>query len=73
MLNDAFNAVADFHDKDVVQHKNQKVWWDSMRKEFHAMETKGGWELEPMSSMPPGRKVIGNRWYSPIKNGCARF
>jgi hypothetical protein len=47
MLNAAFNSVAGLDDgsdtpktyKDVLQHKNQKVWWDSMKKDFHAMET----------------------------------
>jgi hypothetical protein len=26
------------------------------------METKGVWEIVLMSSIPPGRKIIGNRW-----------
>jgi Reverse transcriptase (RNA-dependent DNA polymerase) len=26
------------------------------------METKGVWEVVLMSSMPTGRKVVGNRW-----------
>jgi Reverse transcriptase (RNA-dependent DNA polymerase) len=26
------------------------------------METKGVWEIFLMSSMPAGRKVVGNRW-----------
>jgi Reverse transcriptase (RNA-dependent DNA polymerase) len=33
-----------------------------MKKDFHAMETKGVWEVVLMSSMPSGRKVVGNRW-----------
>jgi hypothetical protein len=33
-----------------------------MKKEFQAMETKVVWEIVLMSSMPAGRKVVGNRW-----------
>jgi hypothetical protein len=33
-----------------------------MKKEFHAIETKGFLEVVLMSSMPPGRKVVGHRW-----------
>jgi hypothetical protein len=70
MLNAAFNSVAGFDNgsdtpktyRDVLEHANQKGWWDSMKKEFLEMETKGVWEIVLMSSMPPGRKIIGNRW-----------
>jgi hypothetical protein len=49
MLYAAFTSVAGFDDgsdtpkanKDVLKHKNQNGWWDSMKKEFLAMETKG--------------------------------
>jgi hypothetical protein len=69
MLNAAFNSVAGFDDgsdtpkdyKDVLKHKNQIGWWDSMRKEFIPMETKGVWEIVLMSTVPSGRKIIGNR------------
>jgi hypothetical protein len=45
LLNAGFNSVAGFDDgshipktyKDVLKHKNQKGWWDSMKKEIHAM------------------------------------
>jgi Reverse transcriptase (RNA-dependent DNA polymerase) len=33
-----------------------------MKKEFHAMETKGVWEIFLMSCVPAGMKVVGNRW-----------
>jgi Reverse transcriptase (RNA-dependent DNA polymerase) len=33
-----------------------------MKKEFLATEPKGVWEIVFMSFMPPGRKIIGNRW-----------
>jgi Reverse transcriptase (RNA-dependent DNA polymerase) len=46
----------------VIKHKNQAGLWASMKKEFHAMETKGVWEIVLISSMPAGRKVVGNRW-----------
>jgi hypothetical protein len=69
MLNAAFNSIAGFDDgsgtrntyKDVLKHTNQKGWWNFMNKEVHAMETKGVWEAVLISSMPPGRKSIGNR------------
>jgi Reverse transcriptase (RNA-dependent DNA polymerase) len=33
-----------------------------MKKEFHAMERKGVWNIVPLSYMPHGRKIVGNRW-----------
>jgi hypothetical protein len=65
----AYNSVAGFDDgsdtpityKDVLKQKNQTGWWASMKKEFHAMETKGVWEIVIKSSMLPERKVVGNR------------
>jgi Reverse transcriptase (RNA-dependent DNA polymerase) len=33
-----------------------------MKKEFLAMEPKRVWEIVLMSSMPPGRNIICNRW-----------
>jgi Reverse transcriptase (RNA-dependent DNA polymerase) len=81
MLNAAFNSVAGFDEgsdtpkayKDVLKHKHQKGWWDSMKKEFLAMETQGVWETVLMSSMPPGRKIIGNRWvYNEKDDGTFR-
>jgi hypothetical protein len=48
--------------KDVLGHKNQAKWWESMKKDFNAMETKGVWKIVPISSMPHGRKLVRNRW-----------
>jgi hypothetical protein len=70
MIQAAFNSVSGFADgsntpknfKDVLKHKNQAGWRESMKKEFHAMETKGVWEVVLMSSMPAGRNFGGNRW-----------
>jgi hypothetical protein len=70
MLEAAFNSVAGFDDgsntpktyKEVLKHMNQAGWWSSIKKVFHAMETKGIWEVVLMSSVPAGRKVVGNRW-----------
>jgi hypothetical protein len=57
----------------VLKHKNQKEWWDSMKEGFLAMETKGVLEIVLMSSMPPGRKIIGNRWvYNKKDDGTLR-
>jgi Reverse transcriptase (RNA-dependent DNA polymerase) len=33
-----------------------------LKKEFHAMETKGVWEVLLMSSVPAGSKVVCHRW-----------
>jgi hypothetical protein len=48
--------------KDVLKHKYQAGWWASIKKEFHAMDTKGFCEVVLMSSIPAGREVLGNRW-----------
>jgi hypothetical protein len=69
MLSAAFNSIAGFDDEsdtpksyiDVSGHKNQAKWWDSMEKEFHAMESNRVWSIVPLSSMPHGRKLVGNR------------
>jgi hypothetical protein len=59
--------------KDVLGHKNHWGWWESMKQEFNAMETKGVWEIVPMSSMPAGRKIVGNLWvYSEESDGTLR-
>jgi hypothetical protein len=70
MIQASFNSVAGFDDgsdtpkayKEVLKHKNQAGRWASMKKEFHAMETQGVWEVVLMSSMPAGREVVGDRW-----------
>jgi Reverse transcriptase (RNA-dependent DNA polymerase) len=70
MIQAAFNSVSGFDDgsdapknyKEVLKHKKQAGFWATMKKEFHAMETKGVWEVILMSSMPAGGKVVGNRW-----------
>jgi hypothetical protein len=81
MLSAAFNSIAGFDDgrdipknyKDVLGHKNQSKWWDSMKKEFHAMESKGVWKIVPLSSMPHGKKIVGNRWvYTEKDDGTYR-
>jgi Reverse transcriptase (RNA-dependent DNA polymerase) len=33
-----------------------------MKNEFHAIETKGVWEIVLLSSISAGRKVAGNGW-----------
>jgi hypothetical protein len=53
MISAAFNSFAGFYDgndtpktyKDVLSHKNQAKWWESMKKEFHAMESNGVWKI----------------------------
>jgi Reverse transcriptase (RNA-dependent DNA polymerase) len=77
MLGAAFNSVAGFdvptNFKDVLGHKNQQGWWESIKREFNDMETKGVWKIIQMSSMPSGRKVVGNCWvYSEKSDGTLR-
>jgi hypothetical protein len=63
MIQAAFNSVSGFEDgsdtprnyKEVLKHEIQSVWWASMKKEFHAMESKGVWEIVLRSSMPTGK------------------
>jgi Reverse transcriptase (RNA-dependent DNA polymerase) len=44
-----------------------------MKQEFNAIKTKVVWKVIPMSSIPPGRKKVGNRWvYSEKSNGTLR-
>jgi hypothetical protein len=43
----------------VVKPKDQL---DTMKKEFHAMESKSFWQTVLMSTMPPGTKSVGYRW-----------
>jgi Reverse transcriptase (RNA-dependent DNA polymerase) len=73
LLSPAFNSIAGFDDgsdtpknyKDVLGHKNQDKWW--------AMESKGVWKIFPLSSMPHGRKLVGNSWvYSEKHDGTYR-
>jgi hypothetical protein len=77
MLSAAFNAIACFDTpknyKDILGHRNQAKWWESMKKEFHAMERNGVWKIVPLYSMPHGRKLVGNRWvYTEIDDGTNR-
>jgi hypothetical protein len=78
MLSAAFNSIAGFDDgsdtpKKYKGHKNQAKWWESMTKEFHTMESKKVWKIVPLSSMPHGRKLVGNRWvYTEKDDGTYR-
>jgi Reverse transcriptase (RNA-dependent DNA polymerase) len=67
MLSVAFNSIAGFDDgsdtpknyKDVLGHKNQAKWWESMKRHFNAIESRGLWKKVPIFS---GRKLAANRW-----------
>jgi Reverse transcriptase (RNA-dependent DNA polymerase) len=69
MLSVACNTIAGSDDgsdtpkiyKEVLGHKNNAKWWESMKREFNAMKSKGVWNIFPLSSMPHGRKLVGNR------------
>jgi hypothetical protein len=66
MLISTFSSIACFDYGSeynyVLKSKDQTGWWNSMKKECHAIETKGVWENTLMSKMPPGRKTVGNGW-----------
>ena len=69
MLHAAFNITAGFDDGSNIPknynyiqgHKNQDNWWDSMKFEFSAMESKNVWKIIDMKDLPHGRKIIGIR------------
>jgi Reverse transcriptase (RNA-dependent DNA polymerase) len=70
MLSAAFNSIEGFDDgsdtpknyKDVLGHKNHAIWWEYMKKEFHAIKSKGVRKIVPLTSMPHGRKLVCKRW-----------
>jgi hypothetical protein len=81
MLSAAFNSIAGFDDgidtsknyKDLLGQKNQAKLWESMKKEFHHMESEGVWKIVPLSSMPHGRKLVCKRWvYTEKDDGTYR-
>jgi len=43
-------------------------WLEAVTKEFKAMEDKMVWKIMKKSSVPKGRKLIGNRWVFVIKD-----
>jgi hypothetical protein len=46
-LNADFDDVREIQKtyKDVLNYKDQKIWWNSMRMKFHAMETNDAWDI----------------------------
>jgi Reverse transcriptase (RNA-dependent DNA polymerase) len=46
----------------VIGHKSQAKYWKSMKRAFLAMESKGVWKINQMSSMPHGSNIVGSRW-----------
>jgi Reverse transcriptase (RNA-dependent DNA polymerase) len=47
---------------DVLVHKRQGKWWESTKRDFHVMESKGVCKICPVSFMPHRMSSVGNRW-----------
>jgi Reverse transcriptase (RNA-dependent DNA polymerase) len=71
MLTNAFCLnIAGFDDgsnvpksyKDAVKSQKWLNWKEAIFTEFKNMEAKGVWELCKLKDVPPGRKIVGNRW-----------
>jgi hypothetical protein len=68
--------VANIHDgnpepkniHEARQTKEWSKWWEACCTEFQNMEDKGVWEVVNRKDLPPGRKVIGNRWVFAVKD-----
>jgi hypothetical protein len=50
------------------QTKEWTKWWEACCTEFKNMEEKCVWEVVNRKDVPPGRKVIGNRWVFAVKD-----
>lgn len=50
------------------QTRDWNKWWRAISTELKNMEEKGVWEIVKRKDVPPGRKVIGNRWVFTIKD-----
>ena len=48
--------------KDAKTHDDWNEWKKAMNIEFKNMEDKEVWEIKNIKILPPGRKLIGNRW-----------
>jgi hypothetical protein len=59
-LHDGYPELKNIHE--ARQTKKWFKWWEAFRTEFKNMEEKGVWEVVNRKDVPPGRKVIGNRW-----------
>ena len=48
--------------KEARKSKFWAFWWEAMCTEFRNMEEKNVWKIILKKDLPPGRKLIGNRW-----------
>ena len=60
MLDDGQNIPKSYNE--AVNSKEKNEWKKSMKTEFQNMEAKGVWRLIKKKDIPPGRKLIQNRW-----------
>ena len=49
---------------EAVDSPNNKEWMDAMKDELESMARNKVWDLV---DLPPGRKVIGNKWVFKVK------
>lgn len=70
------NTITGFNDGSKIpqsyfeakQSKDWKKWKEAMYTGLSNMETKHVWSFGNKDSLPPGRKIIGNRWVYAIKD-----
>jgi Reverse transcriptase (RNA-dependent DNA polymerase) len=54
--------------KDAMRRKDKPQWWLSMFAEFESMHDKNVWRIVKRTDVPPGRRIIGNRWVYALKD-----
>jgi Reverse transcriptase (RNA-dependent DNA polymerase) len=61
--------------RDEMSRKDKPQWWLSMYAEFENIHDKNVWRIVKRADVPPGRRIIGNRWVYALKDDgtyCAR-
>jgi hypothetical protein len=54
--------------RDAMSRKAKLQWIASMHVEFANMHDKDVWRIVKCTNVPPGRKIIGNRWVYALKD-----
>jgi hypothetical protein len=54
--------------RDAMRRKDKLQWTSSMHVEFDNMQDKDVWRIVKRADVPHGRKIIGNRWVSALKD-----
>jgi hypothetical protein len=47
---------------EALKRRDHYHWWTAMKVKIHNAESKNIWRIVKKSSLPQGRKIIGNRW-----------